>query len=151
MKRRTIETCKLCGNTYYAKGYCKFHYDRSRCGRNQDMPMPRKQNEYEIYGDVAIFIYYNKHHIPLVEFKVDRIYVDKIKDFKWSIMNTGYIASYKAGKTILLHRLLTDCPDGMVVDHINHDKKDNRLCNLRVCTQKENMENCDFKSRKKGK
>lgn len=29
----------------------------------------------------------------------------------------------------------------MVVDHKNHDKKDNRLCNLRICTQSENSQN----------
>ena len=141
MKRRTLETCKLCGNTYYAKGLCKFHYDRDRYGRNQDVPIMKRQNEYEIYGDVAIFSYYDKNHVPIGEFKIDRKNVEKIKGFKWSIMNTGYIAAYKDGKTILLHRFVTDCPKGLVVDHINHDKKDNRICNLRVCTQKENCQN----------
>ena len=34
-----------------------------------------------------------------------------------------------------------DCPDGMVVDHINHDRIDNRKENLRVCSIRRNTMN----------
>jgi hypothetical protein len=45
-------------------------------------------------------------------------------------------------KKVLLHRLLTDCPEGMVVDHQNHDTLDNRRkSNLKVCTNQENLQN----------
>lgn len=40
-----------------------------------------------------------------------------------------------------MHRLITSCPPGLVVDHINHNKLDNRRKNLRVCTQSANMRN----------
>lgn len=53
-----------------------------------------------------------------------------------------------AGKhqTILVHRLvastfLGERPDGLVVDHINRDKADNRVVNLRYANSAENVRN----------
>lgn len=44
-------------------------------------------------------------------------------------------------KQILMHRLIMDAPKGLVVDHINNDPLDNRRCNLRVCSQGDNLHN----------
>ncbi len=45
------------------------------------------------------------------------------------------------GGTVLMHRMIMQPPEGMVVDHINGNTLDNRRCNLRVCTQTENIQN----------
>ena len=43
--------------------------------------------------------------------------------------------------SVLVSRWLLQCPDEMVVDHINRKPWDNRRCNLRVCTFQENLLN----------
>ncbi|MDD3267103.1 MAG: AP2 domain-containing protein [Burkholderiales bacterium] len=40
-----------------------------------------------------------------------------------------------------MHRLIMNAQKGELVDHINHDTLDNRRCNLRICTHKENCRN----------
>lgn len=46
-------------------------------------------------------------------------------------------------KGYLVHRFIYECfngiiPDGKVIDHINNNKEDNRLCNLQLMTQQQN-------------
>lgn len=61
-----------------------------------------------------------------------------------TISRNGYVAFSQDGKTMLLHRAIMKPPKGLVVDHINGDRKDNRRENLRVCTYIENQSNIHY-------
>jgi len=59
----------------------------------------------------------------------------------------GYVRIRSGKHGCYIHRYITNAPEGMVVDHLNGDKADNRLANLRVCTQSENLLNQRVDSR----
>lgn len=60
---------------------------------------------------------------------------------KWSISPFGYVLSSEDGKTIRLTTYLLRPGKGMIVDHINGDRLDNRRKNLRVASIADNNRN----------
>jgi hypothetical protein len=78
---------------------------------------------------------------------VDATDYDHLTQWKWqaSEHRKGWraIRSVKipCRRSFLMHRQIMDCPDDMVVDHINGDMLDNRRSNLRVCTSQQNRFN----------
>lgn len=100
--------------------------------------------------------YYNENDYIIGEFddgkkmKIDKEDFIKVSKYQWFVDSMGYPKS-SAGR---LHRYLFDnkIPQGMVVDHKNNDKLDNRRKNLRICTRRTNSCNCKIsKANKSGK
>lgn len=73
--------------------------------------------------------------------KVDNDDFDSINSELWLCTPLGYALRRVGGKGVWMHRVITNCPIGLEVDHINGDKLDNRKSNLRICTKKENQGN----------
>jgi hypothetical protein len=85
--------------------------------------------------------------IPLSKGKValvdDEDY-EELSQWKWSY--NGRVAMRGAfpdgrRKNIIMHRQIMNAPDGMEVDHIDHDPLNNSRSNLRICTRAENSRN----------
>ena len=59
----------------------------------------------------------------------------RIKDYCWCLNAHGYISAKHNNEHILMHKIITEYS---IVDHINHNKFDNRKCNLRNVTKSQN-------------
>lgn len=66
---------------------------------------------------------------------------EKYNHLRWHLSDTGYAVRRVNGETTRLHRLIMECPEDLVVDHLNGDRLDCRKNNMRVCSQKENSKN----------
>lgn len=73
--------------------------------------------------------------------------------WKWHVDNNGYArrnvrVCIGRQRAVIMHRELAGVTSSTVdVDHINRDKLDNRRCNLRPCTRRENALNVGKRKR----
>ena len=135
-----MKICKVegCNNKHYAKGYCSKHYTQLR--RHGEILDRTKydSNEIIIHDTYAEIIIYNQKCEEIAKALIDIDDIEKCKQYKWFFSGHGYIVN---SNYIKLHRFITNCPKGKEVDHINHNKSDNRKCNLRICTNQQNNRN----------
>lgn len=95
--------------------------------------------------------------IPLTKGKfatVDAEDYENLSQHKWHWADNGgggYAVRCAMRKSMRMHRVITNCPRDMVVDHINGDGLDNRKGNLRVCTNTQNIQSrLTFKNNSSG-
>jgi hypothetical protein len=109
-----------------------------------------KFNEIEVIdNNVTMFV--QRKDGTRVAIRIDYEDIEKVSRYTWHAIYDKTIGNYYIchrydnkvnGKgCIKLHRLITDCPRSLEVDHINRDTTDNRKSNLRICTRFENQQN----------
>ena len=117
----------------------------------------RENNKY-IFNEDYVELVVSSRTLGEYYIKIDKDDYDRVSKYKWHIRkvyrdnnNDFYVGYNSGGKTVLLHRFIMNCPENMVVDHINNDVSDNRKVNLQICTIKENTrKRKDSKNNKSG-
>lgn len=106
----------------------------------------RKSNEYIDRGDgTSYIVFYDKagNRKPKMGL-VDNEDIPVLSKHVWAVTNVGYVVTSEKGcknHKLLMHRVIMQVEDDLLVDHINHDTLDNRKCNLRKCTRSQNYMN----------
>lgn len=67
-------------------------------------------------------------------------YANKKCGFCYAVRHFKAISG-KRDKKSMLHRQIMNCPEGLEIDHINHNGLDNKKSNLRICTRSQNQPN----------
>lgn len=110
--------------------------------------MGRRNGNYYISSNDVTIGYTSKDE----PFKIDSDDFDKISQYGWTknAQKKAYLVARIDGKIVRMHRLILGISDPkIVVDHINGDVADNRKCNLRKATQKQNSRNCELSKNNK--
>lgn len=99
----------------------------------------KKYNKYIFYGDMGL-CYTDDYRYCWIFDSED---YEKLVDYYWHSNGKDYgMAKISNGKNIYMHRLLMGCDNPLIeIDHINHNRYDNRKNNLRELTPSENQHN----------
>ena len=76
----------------------------------------------------------------------DAEHFDLVRTRTWTLGGKGYAQAKVGNESVRLHRYLWHSVNGVIpapmqIDHINQDKSDNRLANLRLATPSQNTRN----------
>lgn len=152
--------CEVCGREVFRKikshGYvfCNKHYKQlKKYGHVLDRN-PRTildKNEFHVDGNVTYIDLYDKDCNVIAQAMIDTEDIHKVKYTKWKLSNSGYAMNtpkFSGGNKHMSHEILGT---NEFVDHINHNKLDNRKSNLRIVTRAQNQMNVDYKGVSKTK
>ena len=118
--KQKIWLCKCdCGNYVETTTRMLTSHSVRSCGC-----IRRKPNIIQTNEEYAFIIINDKKVI------FDKSDISKIGQKTWNLTKNGYVIS---SDNIYMHRFLLDSPTDKIIDHINHNKLDNRKENLRIC------------------
>ena len=124
--------CCICGDNYKIKKYennyyCNKHFLHMRRHGRILKRTKYDSNEIIIYEDYAEVCLYNANGEENNRTKIDLENIEIIKKYKWYLDNYGYVMTKIDDKNIGMYRIIMDCPEDKIVDHINYDTLDNRI------------------------
>lgn len=132
--------CKCdCGNICKATTSA-LNYGKKNCADRIHFFKPNKVE----FDDNCAYIYVSGRTEPAI---IDKEDYDKVKNYHWNNEKYSKYTFAKKQKNnkiqiIRIHRLIIGLEDeNMQVDHINGNTLDNRKCNLRIVTQRQNSYN----------
>lgn len=133
-----------CGNTVEVMG------DELRSGNSKSCGCYAKEQSAKTGKGHKLFNPIEPHGDYMILFtnNGDKIYIDtedyaKVKDICWCVGEGNYIIGASGDEKFQIHRLIMDCPDDVLVDHIGGylTRNDNRKFNLRYATHSQNNQN----------
>lgn len=130
----------------YSYGYdflCRKHYEQIRLYGKFLEHVNESQKDsstIEIIDGTIFIALKNKRYEKIGESMVDVDMQDIIKDKRWSLNSQGYAVSHLDGKLIFLHHLVMEAEnkEGLVIDHKDKNKLNNRKENLRLIEKQKN-------------
>ena len=145
-----------CNNKVVAKGLCSKHYTQiRRYGKIFKYSYRDKTNPINILDNYAEILLIDRNNEICGKCLIDVEDVDLVKDIKWhksDLQRSTYYCTSNDKHWKRIHRLILGITDPNVfIDHINHNGLDNRKENLRICTNQQNLCNCNIpKNNKSG-
>jgi hypothetical protein len=153
--------CEICGQTegriHFNKEFngvlCRKHYEQYlKFGEFKDAAKSvyKRPNEIVKHEDFIEIIITNYRGVPVDRTIVDSDVYPSIKKYRWhrhyNVSTDSYYAvssqrSKGIKSTLILSRVIMNCPENKMIDHINHDTMDNRKNNLRVVGNNQNQQN----------
>lgn len=154
--------CSVCEKqaktTWEEKPYCLRHYNQLyRNGEVLDYTIYEKNDLIEGKGYFEVILRDVKGN-ETGKSKIDSDDFERVSKYKWyktSVNDKEYCqGTLEMGVKIRLHHFVLNINgkdlNGKVIDHINGDSLDNRKKNLRIVSQKVNMENINPHDKSKG-
>lgn len=129
--------CQTCKTTFDADPY------EARAGRKFCSPQCHYMSKWKGHtfnGDGTVSINLGHGFVTVI----DADDFDLVRHVVWGpTRRRGHVYAHimRGSKSIRMHQVLLDIPDGMFGDHVDGDTLNNRRSNLRICTRAQNAWN----------